>query len=50
VLQARLYKQMRMKKAKSTLCVLLKGFDASQLKEAGVKRRQSFDESGKLPS
>jgi hypothetical protein len=40
---------MKMKKAKSTQCVLLKGFDESHQKDVGVKRRQSllkgFDES-----
>ena len=33
---------MKMKKAKSTQCVLLKGFDESHQKEVGVKRRQSL--------
>jgi hypothetical protein len=33
---------MKMKKAKSTQCVLLKGFDESPQKEVGVKRRQSL--------
>jgi hypothetical protein len=40
---------MNIKKAKSTQCVLLKGYDESPQKEVGVKRRQSllkgFDES-----
>jgi hypothetical protein len=40
---------MSIKKAKSTQCGLLKGFDESPQKDVGVKRRQSllkgFDES-----
>jgi hypothetical protein len=40
---------MKMKKAQSTLCVLLIGFDESHQMDVGVKRRQSlligFDES-----